>query len=155
MSLNLPHNALVLVADGRKMLLLRNHGDSSRIDLQTDAHQLRRDHKDSDMKSDMAGRTHSPASSGLPGGTMGETDYHQQAEDRFAAHVAERMKTMVLAHQFEHLVVIAPPRTLGELRHHWHKEIQDRILFEIDKDMTDHPIADIAALIARHAKQTG
>lgn len=146
---SLPHNTLVLVADGRKMLLLRNHGDSGRIDLQTDAHEERRDRKDSDMKTDMAGQSHAPAGSGLPGGTMGETDYHQQAEDRFAAHVADTLRTMVLAHQFEHLVVIAPPRTLGELRHQWHKEVSSRILIEIDKELTDHPIADIVALIER------
>ena len=30
----LPHNALVLVADGRKMLFFRNHGDENQIDLQ-------------------------------------------------------------------------------------------------------------------------
>jgi protein required for attachment to host cells len=147
---SLPHNTLVLVADGRKMLLLRNHGDSGRIDLQADAHEERHDHKDSDMKSDMAGQSHSPAGSGLPGGTMGETDYHQQAEDRFAAHVADKMKTMVLNHEVDDLVVIAPPKTLGELRHHWHKEVQSRILFELNKEMTDHPIADITALIESH-----
>ena len=28
----LPHNALVLVADGRKMLFFRNHGDEEEID---------------------------------------------------------------------------------------------------------------------------
>ena len=35
----LPHNALVLVADGRKMLFFRNHGDEERIDLRTEAHE--------------------------------------------------------------------------------------------------------------------
>ncbi len=34
----LPHNALVLVADGRKMLFFRNHGDENQIDLRTEAH---------------------------------------------------------------------------------------------------------------------
>ncbi|MBX9728031.1 MAG: host attachment family protein, partial [Sphingopyxis sp.] len=46
----LPHNALVLVADGRKMLLLRNHGDEARIDLRTEAHEERTDAKDSKLK---------------------------------------------------------------------------------------------------------
>ena len=31
----LPHDALVLVADGRKMLFFRNHGDENQIDLRT------------------------------------------------------------------------------------------------------------------------
>ena len=33
----LPHNALVLVADGRKTLFFRNHGDENQIDLRTES----------------------------------------------------------------------------------------------------------------------
>ena len=36
--MNLPNNTLVLVADGRKMLFLRNHGDAAQIDLRVEAH---------------------------------------------------------------------------------------------------------------------
>ena len=36
--MNLPNNTLVLVADGRKMLFLRNHGDGAQIDLRIEAH---------------------------------------------------------------------------------------------------------------------
>ncbi len=32
----LPHRALVLVADGTKVLFLRNHGDQNQIDLRTE-----------------------------------------------------------------------------------------------------------------------
>ena len=32
----LPNQALVLVADGKKMLFLRNEGDQNQIDLRTD-----------------------------------------------------------------------------------------------------------------------
>ena len=38
----LPHNALVLVADGRKMLFFRNQGDENQIDLRTEAHDARK-----------------------------------------------------------------------------------------------------------------
>ena len=41
-SMPLPHNALVLVADGRKILFFRNHGDENQIDLRTEAHDERR-----------------------------------------------------------------------------------------------------------------
>jgi protein required for attachment to host cells len=46
-------------------------------------------------------------------------DYHQQEEDRFAAAVAEMLKRRALANEFDSLVVVAPPRTLGELRKHY------------------------------------
>ena len=51
----LPHNALVLVADGRKMLFFRNHGDENQIDLRTEAHDQREDRKDRDIKTDAPG----------------------------------------------------------------------------------------------------
>ena len=37
----LPHGALVLVADGTKVLFLRNHGDQNQIDLRTESHDAR------------------------------------------------------------------------------------------------------------------
>ena len=55
----LPHNALVLVADGRKMLFFRNHGDENQIDLRTEAHDEREDRKDREIKTDAPG--HDPA----------------------------------------------------------------------------------------------
>ena len=51
----LPHNALVLVADGRKMLFFRNHGDENQIDLRTEAHDARTERKDREIKTDAPG----------------------------------------------------------------------------------------------------
>src|SRR3954453_15523248 len=51
----LPHNALVLVADGRKMLFFRNQGDESQIDLRTESHDARRDRKERDYRTDAPG----------------------------------------------------------------------------------------------------
>ena len=41
------------------------------------------------------------------------------------------------------LIVVAPPKTLGELRKHYHKEVTSRLKGELDKDLTGHPIKDI------------
>ena len=80
---------------------------------------------------------------------MGETDYHQQEEDRFAAETAEMLKQRALKNEFESLIIIAPPKTLGELRKHYHKEVSSRLTAEIDKDLTGHPVDQIEkALIA-------
>ena len=53
----LPHRALVLVADGKKVLFLRNHGDQNQIDLRTESHDARKDRKDSEIKTDAPGAT--------------------------------------------------------------------------------------------------
>ena len=149
--MTLPHDTLVLVADGRKALFLRNQGDEQQIDLRTAAHRERDDRKDSDIKTDAAGQSPAPAGSGLPGGTMGEPDFHQQEEDRFARDLAEKINAMALAGKFDALVVIAPARTMGELRPLWHKETSARLVGEHVKEMTDRPVPDIEALLVGEA----
>ncbi len=70
----IPHGALVLVADGKKMLFLRNHGDSGMIDLRTESHDERSDPMDRDIKTDAPGVQSSSVGSGR--NTMDETDFH-------------------------------------------------------------------------------
>lgn len=149
--MTLAPNTLVLVADGRKALFLRNEGDARQIDLRTTSHQEREDRKDSDIKTDAAGQSPAPAGTGLPGGTMGEADFHQQEEDRFARDLAEKINAMALAGKFDALVVIAPARTMGELRPLWHKEVSARLVGEHVKAMTDRPVSDIEALLVGEA----
>ena len=62
-------------------------------------------------------------------------------EDR--AEAAELLKKRALANEFESLIVVAPPKTLGELRKHYHKEVSRRLIGELDKDLTGHPVPDI------------
>lgn len=145
--MTIAHDTLVLVADGRKALFLRNHGDDQQIDLRTQSHRAREDRKDSDIKTAPAGQSPAPAGTGLAGGTMTEPDFHQQEEDRFARDLAEKVNAMALAGAFDALVVIAPARTMGELRPLWHKEVTARLVGEHVKEMTDRPISDIEALL--------
>lgn len=148
--MDLPHDTLVLVADGRKMLLLRNQGDAVQIDLRTEQHDCDEDRKDREIKSDAPGLTAQSAGYGRP--AYDEPDYHQQAEDRWAAQTASAINERALANAFERLVVIAPPRTMGILRKQWHKEVEQRILAEITGEMTDRPLPDIEAMLAGESR---
>ena len=59
------------------------------------------------------------------------------------------LKRRALANGFEKLIIIAPPKTLGALRKHYHNEVEQRLAGELAKDLTGHPIPDIeAALLA-------
>lgn len=159
--MQIPHDALVVVADGRKLLLLRNEGDSTHINLQVERKEIHHSPKDQQQKSDAAGRSSSTQSGpGAPAiaqggsmhakgqgaqfapsrGNMEEPDYHQLEEDRFAKKVAEILQDAALSHSVEQIVVAAPARTLGELRKHYHTEVAGRLLGEIDKDLTNHPV---------------
>ena len=141
----LANNALVLVTDGRKTLFFRNHGDVNQIDLRTEAHDERDDAKDSDIKTDAPGANQQSAGYGRS--TYQETDFHHLEEDRWAKSAAEEVNRRALSNDFEALAIVAPPKTLGELRKQLHKEAAKRVVCEIPKEMTGHTIKDIEKLI--------
>ncbi|KQN05855.1 MULTISPECIES: host attachment family protein [Sphingomonas] len=139
--MHLPHNSVVLVADGRKMLFLRNEGDAEFPNLVVEKAQEQDNPATRDQATDSAGRASSPQ--GGVQSSVEPTDFHQIEEDRFAADAAEFLKTGALKNKYDSLIVIAPPKTLGELRKHYHKEVTSRLKGELDKDLTGHPIKDI------------
>ena len=141
----IPHGALVFVGDGKKMLLLRNHGDSEMIDLRTESHDERADAMDRELKTDAPG-TQSPRV-GTGRDTMEETDFHQQGEDRWVKDAAAELNRRALSNDFDSLVVVAPPKALGVLRKRLHKEAERRIVLTVNKEMTDRPIPDIEELL--------
>jgi protein required for attachment to host cells len=145
----LPHNALVLVADGTKCLFLRNHGDHNQIDLRTESHDRRQDRKDREIKTDAPGGTRQARGFGRP--AMDEPDFHQQEEDRWVKDAAEELKRRALRNDFDALAVIAPPKALGYLKKCLHKEVEKRTVLTINKEMTDRPIPDIEELLVGEA----
>ena len=145
----LPHRALVLVADGTKVLFLRNHGDQNQIDLRTESHDAREDRKDREIKTDAPGTMKQSMGYGRP--SMDEPDFHQQEEDRWVKDAAEELKKRALRNDFEALAVIAPPKALGTLRKELHKEVERRNVLTLNKEMTDRPIPDIEELLVGEA----
>lgn len=141
----LPHRALVLVADGAKLLFLRNHGDQNQIDLRTESHDARHGRKDREIKTDAPGTSKQSFGYGAP--ALDEPDYHHQEEDRWVKEAAEELKKRALRNDFDALAVIAPPKALGVLRKELHKEVERRIVLTINKAMTDRPIPDIEELL--------
>ncbi len=157
--MQIPHNAHVLVADGRKMLFFRNEGDADYPKLEVESHREEHNPKASDQGTDQPGRAFSGAQGGDPrsgglGATVGagrsaysDTDFHQLQEDRFAHEAAEMLKKRALANQIEKLIIVAPPKTLGELRKHYHKEVEARIAGEVAKDLTNMPVPEIEKVL--------
>ena len=143
--MQVPHNSFVVVADGEKMLFFRNEGDTDYPKLEVERKREQDNPPDRDQKSDGPGRAFSSVGSGRS--AFEEADFHQLEEDRFAAETAEMLKQRALRNDFDSLIVVAPPRTLGELRKHYHKEVEKRLAGEIAKDLTGHPVEEIEKII--------
>jgi protein required for attachment to host cells len=144
--MQVPHNSFVVIADGKKMLFFRNEGDSEFPKLEVERKRETSDAADRDQKTDTAGRAPSaPAGAGYS--SYQEADYHQLEENRFAAETAEMLRKRALRNEFESLIIVAPPKTLGELRKHYHKEVEKRLTGEIAKDLTGHPVIEIEKIL--------
>ena len=50
---------------------------------------------------------------------------------------------MVRAGWTKALIVVAPPKTLAELRNAFHPDVTACIVAEINKDLTKHPLGEI------------
>ena len=140
--LRIPHNGYVFVGDGRKALFLRNDGDEKFPNLRTAKVFEDENPSTHEQGSERPGRI----SKGLQAGhrsAVEPTDWHDIEEHRFARKVAAAMEQVVRQGQVKALVVVAPPRTLAELRTAFHDDVKACIVAEINKDLTKHSILEI------------
>lgn len=129
----LPKNTIVAVADGEKFNLFRNVGDEAGVKLV--------DVKHESVVSDPGTSTGRQSSAANP-------DHGQANEDQFSAGIVQHLNQDALAGKIEHLVIVAAPRALGEMRQHYHKALSAVLLGEIAKDLTGHPVADVEKALA-------
>jgi protein required for attachment to host cells len=117
----LPHGTIVALVDGKNFELYRNAGNEAEPALEAvTAPKL-------DSSNHSATGHHS---------SPGNHDGHMVAEDAHAGAAVAWLNSQVLGHKIEHLVVIAAPRTLGEMRRHYHKQTEHAVLKELAKDLT-------------------
>lgn len=142
------HGTLVMVADGAKLLLFRNEGDATYPVLETVLHERQDNPAAREQGSDAPGRSF--ASTGAARSSYEETDRHRQAEDAFAHHAAAILEQAAARDPAAGVVVIAAPRTLGEMRKAYGRSTAASLVAEIDKDLADHTTDDVIAVLAAH-----
>jgi protein required for attachment to host cells len=140
--LNIPHNALVFVGDGQRALFLRNAGDAKFPNLTVERVFAEPNPPTHEQGTDRPGRGFKGAATNRRS-SMEETDWHELEKHRFAEHVATALERLVRTDGVKAVIIVAPPRTLADLRRVLHPDVKSRITAEIDKDLTKHPVADI------------
>ena len=130
--MQIPKNTVVAVADGEKLNMFRNNGDERDVKL------VALD----DVEVDAAG------SASVGRNSSANPDGGQAEEAGFAVGIAEMLNRRVLKGKVTSLVVIAAPRTLGELRKQYHKNLEAVLIGEIPKDLTGHSLKDIEKALA-------
>ena len=141
----LPHGAWVFVGDGQKALFLINEGDGKFPNLRRLAVEEHKDPPSREQGSDAPGRAYS--SVGRIRSAVEETDWHELKKERFATSIADRINKAAQSGAFSQIVIVAPPKILGELRREFTKETEAKVIAEVPKDLTHHTIAEIERLL--------
>lgn len=129
----LPHGTVIALVDGKKFELFRNSGNEAQPELAAmDSPKLEAPNKG-------AGAHHHSGSD--------NPSAHLLEEDAHAAAVAEWLNQQAIGHKLENLVVIAAPRTLGELRLHYHAQLKAVLMGELSKDLVGRQGPDIIAAL--------
>ena len=143
---SIAHDTWIAVADGAKALILRNDGEADMPNfVVVEVFERPSQETTADLGADRPGRIQE--SSSARRSSVEQTDWHDIEEGRFAERFAETLGKRCEAGEFSKIVIVAPPRALADLRAHFSKRLQDAIISEIDKDLTNHPLDKIEKII--------
>ena len=131
----------VVVCDGAKALVLENVGDEKFLNLKTKQVYEQEDPKTAEQGTDAPGRSINSVDARRS--AMEQTDWHEQAEQRFLQSLAARLDAAVNAGKARSLIVVAPPRALGVLRQAYSHNLRAALRAEIDKDFVKLPVHEI------------
>ncbi|MDF0602505.1 host attachment family protein [Psychromarinibacter sp. C21-152] len=137
----------VLLADGEKALFLRNDGDDQDLNLNVVRLEEQENPSDREQSANRPGRMEDTGVQQRS--AMDDTDWHELAKERFADDLADLLYKYAHTHAFERIVLTASPKVLGELRHKMHKEVASRVVAEVPKDFTNHPLDKVETLLPR------
>ena len=144
--IRLPHRAVVFVGDGCKALFLFNEGDGLKPHLKVQQAFEDKNPPTHEQGSDKPGRALSGTEPNRS--AMEQTDWHDLEKHRFARTVAGALDRLLRELRAEHLVIVAPPRTLAELRRSFSATVQKSIVAELAKDLTNLSVSDISQYLA-------
>ncbi|MBW4023817.1 MAG: host attachment protein [Proteobacteria bacterium] len=132
MSKTIPRDALVVVADGGKAILLRNASTDGALSLTEERRLTLKDF----------------TNDGPSGAGLEEQSPHETGEATFTKQLAKTLDKMFDQNAFKSVVLIADPQTLGQLRDALHKNVEKAVAFTLSKDYTNHTVKQITEALS-------
>lgn len=132
----------ILVADGARARILRSEGWGSGLAPAIDKVFVGDRRPTRDIGAERPGRTR-PSSTGQPAAMEPKADWHRFEKAQFAKSLAHTLDEAALANRFDRLVLCAPPQALGDLRAALGKQAHERIVAEVNKDLTSLALDEI------------
>ncbi len=125
----------VVVADGAHARIFLNEGPGTGLVPALDHDLIGNRQLSHEMGSDRPGVSFSSAGPGR-NALAPHTDPHEHAKHEFIKQVAKAIKEGLNTHAFEQLILVAPPKALGDLRADLDPQAAKLIKSELHKDLT-------------------
>jgi len=136
-----PTTTWILIADGAHARIFANRGPGKGIELidgKFDA-----DHRPThEIVDDRLGRTHESVGA-TRHAIAAEHDPHRELKHTFAISLARMLDERRSEHAYDRLVLVAPPKTLGDLRAALPASVRALVRAELDKDLTKTPATEL------------
>lgn len=132
----------ILIADGARARIFVNRGSGMGV-VALEGAEFSGDHRpDREILTDKPGRTFESV------GIMRHAiephhDPHRELKRSFAESLADMLDEKLAKKEFDRIVLVAPPVTLGDLRAALSAPVRTAVYAELDKDLTKTPAAEL------------
>lgn len=134
----------VVIADGARAHIVVTEGPGTGLTPILDAESAASRTPTRDLGSDKPGRSFESAD-GSRHAMEPRVDWHRFAKQQFAKRIADIVDRAAVRGRFHALVLVAPPRTLGDLRKALNDGTRDKVTAELGKDLTGVPLHELPA----------
>jgi protein required for attachment to host cells len=136
-----PVKTWILIADGAHGRLFENRGPGTGLEAINE--EFEADHRpDHEIVTDHLGRTFESAYSARHA-IAPRHDPHRELKRDFAKSLAKLLDRRRQEHAFDRLIIVAPPKVLGDLRNALSESVRELVSAELDKDLTKTPVGDL------------
>lgn len=138
-----------VTANGSKAVIVKYFGSDSEEIIELD----RDPEKIGEIKSDRAGRGFASVGKSRFGLEL-HSDPVRNRERLFAETISEFLSTHTRSEHVDQLIILASPRTLGDLRSAFPSQLLEKVRYEINKDLTALPKKELLARLQKITSRT-
>ena len=134
----------IIVADGSRARFLANDGPGKGLRTAIAQEFHHETPPTRELGTEKPGRT-APSGGTTRSAIEPHVDWHQFEKDKFGQEMADLLNAAAEKKSFDDLIIVAPPRTLGTLRHALSSKTSNHIRAEIPKDLTQVSLQEMPA----------
>ena len=138
----------ILVADGARARIFKNEGPGKGVQAAVDEEFRHATPPSRELGAERPGRVQESATSARHA-MENPVDWHRFEKEKFAKEMAKLLDRASQAGAFERLVLVAPPKTLGDLRNALGAPTRKKITGDIHKDRTQVTPAELPYHLGR------